>query len=405
MKALWIGSFASDEMIQEMPVRSIGQASGITSQKSLIYGFDQCKEYDIELDTINAQGFPSYPTYPEKHIARVQWSRNKRNTDVSISFTNQKYCRIFSQYRGYKEEASKWLKKVNQDERIYIIVYEPVLERLAVARWIKLFHPNTVVALIVPDIPEFVGNTKNRVIHTLKKVRKLILQSLMSVVDKYIFYAEPMADYYGISKNRYIVMEGSFDPRELAFFSPEEENASDDFIMMYSGAVTYGRAVDKFVEAFRQTDDKKMRLWITGGGDYEQQLTRIAAEDGRITYYGYLDTRAEVLELQSKATVLLHIRDKESNSSKYCFPSKLFEYMASGKIVLTVKIEGIPEEYYEHMVVIDELTPESILRAINYVRSMSEENRRKIGKKACEFILEHKTSYAQAKKIIAFLIR
>ncbi|MBE6534666.1 MAG: glycosyltransferase, partial [Ruminococcaceae bacterium] len=351
MKFLWLGSYASDEMLSEMPIRSIGQASGITSQKSLIYGIDQCDKFGISMDTINAQGFPCYPVYPQKRISRFEWSRNNKNTDISISFNNRKLFRTSSQYKGYKQEVKKWLNKVDKDERVYLIIYEPVLQRLAVAKWIKKVHPNTIVSLVIPDIPEFVGNTSNRIIRALKQVRKKLLNYYMAVVDKYILYAEPMASYYGLKKSQYIVMEGSFDPRELLFFDAKEENETDDIIMMYSGAVTKGRAINRFVEAFRKIDDENLKLWVTGGGDYEQQLQKNATEDPRIHYYGYMDLRSQVLTLQSKATVLLHIRDKDAISSKYCFPSKIFEYMASGKIVITVRIDGIPKDYYNYMLV------------------------------------------------------
>ena len=405
MKMLWLGSYASDEMIAQMPIRSVGQASGITSQKSLIYGIDQCEDTNISMDTINAQGFPPYPIYPEKYIERVEWSRNGRNKDVSIAFNNKKVTRIFSQYRGYKKEVEKWIKTVDKNDRLYVIVYEPVIERLVVARWIKKVHPNVIVTLIVPDIPEFVGNVKRRIVRAMKQIRKRILFELMDVVDKYVFYAEPMADYYRVDKEYYIVMEGSFDPRELAFFSSNGDVSSDDIVMMYSGAVTCGRAVDKFVEAFHQIEDPSLRLWITGGGNYEQRLKQIAAEDKRIHYYGYLDTRAEVLDLQSKATVLLHVRDKEAISSKYCFPSKLFEYLASGKIVMTVRIDGIPEEYYQYMVVMDDLSTDTIIRSVDYVRSLSLTDRVQMGRAAQEFILKNKTSRVQAEKMVAFLTK
>ena len=186
MNLLWIGSYASDEMLSKMPIRSIGQASGITSQKSIIFGIDQC-DNDVRMCTISAQGFPTYPTYPEKHIERIAWSRNGIDKDISIAFSNRKHTRMFSQYVNYKKEAANWLKQIANDEAVDVIVYEPVIERLLTARYLKKHHKNTKVHLIVPDIPEFVGNPHSAIKKFLKQIRKQILLLLMRCDDKYIF--------------------------------------------------------------------------------------------------------------------------------------------------------------------------------------------------------------------------
>lgn len=403
MNILWIGSYASDELLSKMPIRSIGQASGITSQKSIIFGIDQCSNKDIRMCTISAQGFPTYPTYPEKCIERVKWSRNGRDDDISIAFSNRKITRMLSQFANYKKEAANWLKQIPDNEDIDIIVYEPVIERLLTARYLKKHHKNARVHLIVPDIPEFVGNLRSFIKKFLKQVRKRILLHLMKCVDKYIFYAEPMADYYGVNKKNYIVMEGSFDTRESALFAEKEERADDDIVMMYSGAISKGRAVDKFVEVFHEIDDSSLKLWFTGGGDYDVRLKEIEATDKRIHHFGYLNTREEVLSLQSKADVLLHIRDKDAISSKYCFPSKLFEYMASGSVILTVKIPGIPEEYYKYMITLEDITEVSVKDAIEKIRNMSFEERMKFGEGARDYVLTYKSSKTQAERILKFI--
>ena len=403
MNILWLGSYASDEMLSRMPVRSIGQASAVTSQKSIIYGIDQCPDA-VRMCTISAQRFPTYPTYPQKQIERIEWSRNGKDKDISIAFSNRKATRLLSQWRHYRKEALAWLKQVPDGEDIHIIVYEPVIERLMTARRLKKLCKRAKVHLIVPDIPEYVGNLRSAIKRVLKQIRKRILLYLMRCVDKYIFYAEPMADYYGINESRYMVMEGSFDPREISCFDTEEQpSESGDVTLLYSGAITKGRAVDKFVEAFCAIDDLSLKLWFTGGGDYDSRLKELEAQDARIHHYGYLKTREEVLALQSKADILLHIRDREALSSKYCFPSKLFEYMASGSLVLTVKIPGIPEEYYQYMLTLEEITEEAICAAIENIKHMPLEERRALGEAAREYVLTHKSSKAQAERILEFI--
>ena len=63
----------------------------------------------------------------------------------------------------------------------------------------------------------------------------------------------------------------------------------------------------------------------------------------RIEFLGMLP-RTDVLELQSKATILVNPRQPVGDFTKYSFPSKTIEYMASGTPLLMYKLPGIPEE-------------------------------------------------------------
>ena len=50
--------------------------------------------------------------------------------------------------------------------------------------------------------------------------------------------------------------------------------------------------------------------------------------------------------------------------TKYSFPSKNMEYLASGTAVLTTRLPGMPAEYYEHVLTIDRDGPEAVADAL-----------------------------------------
>lgn len=403
MRLLWIGSYASDEMLAKMPVKSIGQASGVTSQRSLISGIDQCIEgTNVVLDTLNVQGIPLHPAYPEKFYPEETWSRTGKSKDISIEFCNtNRIKREFSQRKAFIKAAREWIKDVPEDEQVVIFLYEPVICRLSAVKEVVRHHKNTVCTLIVPDIPEFVGERGNALWRFLSFLRKQLTDRMLCYVDRYVFYAEKMAEYYHVKPDRYIIIEGSIDLRDSHYLQKKQLN-SGQFILLYSGAITKERAIPEFVKAFMEYPDPDVRLWLTGSGNCDEWIRMCAKKDPRIHHFGFLNTREEVLEKEAQATALLHIRDPKAVSSSYCFPSKLFEYLASGKPVISVCIPGVPDEYYSYMIDIPELTNEGVANAIERVKGMTSSERQQFGAKARAFVINEKSSRVQAKKLLDF---
>ena len=54
------------------------------------------------------------------------------------------------------------------------------------------------------------------------------------------------------------------------------------------------------------------------------------------------------------ATLLINPRFSNEEYTKYSFPSKNMEYMASGTPILTTKLPGMPKEYYEYIYLFEE---------------------------------------------------
>ena len=102
--------------------------------------------------------------------------------------------------------------------------------------------------------------------------------------------------------------------------------------------------------------------------------------------------------------MLISTRDPSEPASKYCFPSKLFEYMVSGNPVLSTRIGGIPEEYEPYLIYMEDISVDGIRDAILKVAQMPFEERITFGDAAREFVLQKKNATKQAQKIQAFLL-
>lgn len=400
-KILWLGSYQSEELFRKMLARNIGQASGYASQKGLIKGLDAILDTDTVLDTIGVISYPAYPVYPKKKVEREEWKRTKSSRDVCIGYGNIKYLTYLSRAHALKKEVKLWAKTKAGVEENTVFIYEPSVAKLKAALYLKKRF-GAKIFVIIPDIPELVNLGAGKLLKIGKQLSAKKQRKLFKQVDGFILYSAHMADYYGFKDGSWILMEGVFDPSEAEISAEEKEN-DGTLRMMYCGALDEFRGIPQLLDAFDTLRDRPYELWLTGAGRSDSLIKERVANDPRIRHFGYLDSRDDVLKLQSEVDILIHTRDVSSPAAPYCFPSKLFEYLVTGKAVISVRIPGIPDEYFDYMTPIETLTADGIRDAIRAAVETDAEQRRSRGSKAREFVLTQKNSAVQAQKIMDFV--
>ena len=111
----------------------------------------------------------------------------------------------------------------------------------------------------------------------------------------------------------------------------------------------------------------------------------------------------EILKLQRQATVLINPRQNEGEYTKYSFPSKTIEYLASGTPLVAYKLDGIPDEYDEYLYYVENNSVEALKSKLVEVCEQTDEERREFGERASKFVLENKNPQKQAERIIKFI--
>lgn len=399
MKYLWLGINLNESIKEKMLACGAKILSGKVSEDNLLTGLDNA---GIDMDSINSYRFPVFPKYSQKVVERVQWSRNGKSTDVSVSYLNYKYINQLSRTKSLKKEARAWALK-NKAEDVTVFVYSMHSPFMAAAKEVKKVIPNAQIVLIVLDLPQYMDLGMNKVKTFLKKIDWIKIKGLMKSVDKYVLYSKHMATFLNLPKDCWTVMEGSINENDVV-----EENVEKDkdiVSVMYSGVCNMRYGIPELLDAFALIEDKNFELWITGSGNAVPLIEERAKKDSRIKYYGFLPTRADLLKKQKQATMMINMRKPDEAASAYCFPSKLFEYMLSGNPVLTFNIPGIPEEYFDYLIEMKDTTPLAIAEAIKSVAAMPLNEIKERGEKSRTFVLEQKNKNAQSKKILDFLAK
>ncbi len=156
------------------------------------------------------------------------------------------------------------------------------------------------------------------------------------------------------------------------------------------------------VDGFVLANVPDSELHIYGNGPYVDELQKVTQEHPNVIYHG-IAMNDEVVRAEIEADLLINPRPTHEEFTKYSFPSKNMEYMASGTPVLTTNLPGMPEEYKQYVYLIENESAEGIARAIRSVLLVDSCTHNRRGTAAQEFVLQSKNNITQSAKVIALV--
>jgi glycosyltransferase involved in cell wall biosynthesis len=171
--------------------------------------------------------------------------------------------------------------------------------------------------------------------------------------------------------------------------------------MYYSGALVDAAGVNLLLDAIPHVKDATIEFWFSGRGPLEGRLKQQAATDPRIRCFGFV-TDAEYSDLLQRAAVLVNPRPSRLLENRYNFPSKIMEYMAAGRPIISTATSDVAEHYGSALIVPADETPEGLARCIERVVDTPVEERAAVGARA-RAAVEGITWRTEAEKIIAFI--
>lgn len=393
---LWIGCLESEEEFRIKAKKGYDLASAQVSQQNLLSGIEQAS--GMLFDSINGSVLPPYPVYEDRDVQPVEWNHSDGCFDISVGYRNDKYINRRNCKNAMIRAANHWVNTRYKGEELIVFVYSMRSAPMATACWIKKRIHNVKIFLIVTDLPQFMDLGQSKLKSALKKVDWINIKKMQKQFDGFILYASKMAEFLGIPDEKWLLMEGSYDVKEAV----EQESIKKSRAVMYSGKLDKEYGISLLLDAFMQIKDKDVELWLTGGGNAEEYIKECACKDDRIKFYGFLPSRTDVLKKQREAMLLVNMRLPSEPASAYCFPSKLFEYMATGIPVLSYKLEGIPEEYYDYVITIEAETEDSVRVSLQNGLNKSPEELKALGESAINFIVNKKNILVQTGRIISF---
>lgn len=227
-----------------------------------------------------------------------------------------------------------------------------------------------------------------------------INKSYLSSFSHYVLLTEQMNAVVNPHNRPHIVMEGLADIEQFSV-SPQTGKYLPQ-VIMYAGGLHEQYGLKMLVEAFSQIDNPEWSMVIYGNGPFVEELKTYCKTDSRIIYKGVAPNH-EVVEAEHMATLLVNPRPTHQEFTKYSFPSKNIEYMATGTPLLTTRLPGMPQEYNDYVYLFDDETVEGYRNKLNEIFALSPDELSQKGSRAREFIHSRKNNVLRACSILEFL--
>jgi len=176
----------------------------------------------------------------------------------------------------------------------------------------------------------------------------------------------------------------------------------DVFTIAYAGGLYHDYGIELLLQAFALTDHPDWRLVIAGSGDLEDCVKEAAKQDSRIEYLGFLNT-TDMANLYHTVDVLVNPRLLSSEIAQMAFPSKIVEYLATGKPVVSTDLPTFDEDFRNHLVIARSDTPEELARCFKDVATWEADIREQWQINTKIFLEENLSPGIQGAKIHRFV--
>lgn len=270
-------------------------------------------------------------------IPALDFDRGPGTAFRQIATSNASPVRDWQRWRKAVAQAMADRAMHDCDAILVYSVHTPVVAAgLELSR--RLGRPATV---FIPDLPLFTGVRGPRLL-----AKRLDDRFVRALVRRYAG-ALPIAP--GIARDwlprelPYMVFEGVSAEAAQALRRVARHGQSPlpaDPLLLYTGTLDQTL---RFAQLFRRTGTPA-RLRFVGGGPDDAALRALAEEDRRITVAGFV-SGAELERELAAADAFVNPRDPSWAGGDYSFPSKTFQYLASGKPIISTRLTAYPDDY------------------------------------------------------------
>ena len=405
MKILFVGFAVSNSDMED--IARIDKRVGVAAHRlqwGIIRGLEMLN--DDLIDLLSSYPISDYPSAKKIVFPGKTWSHQPGSMDFILPHINLTILKHATRFSACLASIARWLHNHESDDGRVVVVYAMHSPHVAAAISATGVLGGKVV-LIVPDLPRFMDMTIKRSLlrRFAKQIDGLILKRLVGRVDGLVVLTKQIGKELS-REIPTIVVEGMVSDNDLAVQEGDSNltcsTSERSKVLMYAGILSREYGLDILLEALRYLPAKDIELQLYGRGDMESEIRRQARKDPRIIFGGFIPN-AEILKLEKKATVLVNVRRSSDAYTSYSFPSKMLEYMSSGRPVITTALPGIPEEYYEHLFVLLDETPQGLAELLSDVLSRAPEELTAFGVKARRFVEENKNWLSQSEKIYGLL--
>jgi glycosyltransferase involved in cell wall biosynthesis len=163
--------------------------------------------------------------------------------------------------------------------------------------------------------------------------------------------------------------------------------AGDTPVVLYTGTKGPWGGLDLLLDAWEKIRHPTACLWVCGQGEHAR-LHALAEASDRIRDFGLVD-EARLGELVERAAVLVNPRPPSFPSNRLNFPSKILEYLGTGKPIASTRTLSFGPGYDDVLLFAAEESPAALAAAIDRALDLSPAERQSHRARVERFAASH----------------
>ena len=218
-------------------------------------------------------------------------------------------------------------------------------------------------------------------------------------LDGRIVINELIVQDYAPGKD-YILVDGGISQDVISHLFPLKPSENEEYVFVLAGMLWEQNGTQVVLQLLREHPELNIKVVFAGKGQDVPIITEYASTDNRVEYAGMLDMDA-LFKLYENADVLLNIRIEDTVD--YHFPSKLLEYMSTGKHVISTPVAHAARDYGAYLSILKDISSGGLYNKMVEVMSKGKLSLYESGVKSRAFILENRNWEAQTSRIMNYM--
>ncbi len=289
--------------------------------------------------------FISTNNYKEDNNNYVELVNDMKVTFIGNNKSFSKLSKFLNLYNFLKESQSD-----------IIIYYNNLFLYNFVCLLLKKFHKKEYIPILITE-PYKIKN-----VNVITKIKYFFQKKISFKAIKNSTGIIKITDDMVYNHKNSIVINGGIDKEILDCYKKLKKHKNKKTIITYTGAIYYRYNLDKIINVVNKLDES-VEFHIYGVGDDLDHIKSLQNE--KIKYMGNI-SRNELMQIQKDSDILVAILNTDE-LSKNTFPSKIFEYLATGNEVIISDLQSINHRLKKLCHIVPEITEETIEKEIKKI--------------------------------------
>ncbi len=354
--------------------------------------------------TLEAAGMPpyllsaapvsSYPGHPQVFFPGRSFSANGRD-GRELPFVNLVLLKHVTRFLSAMTVGRNALSSESVDTLFVHGAHSPWL-------WfaVAMRAQGMTTVIVITDPPGVIRPEDSRLVASFKRLDRRVVAASLRRQTGVVVLAPALADEWAPSVPS-LLMEG-VAPETWPESTPGAGPQTGPFRIAYAGGLSEEYGARALVEAMEMLPDHDLELQMLGKGPLEGWIAERSQTDSRILPPRLVPPEMVPAELD-RANVLVQPRPLNMREARFSFPSKLLEYLAAGRPVVSTPLPSLPAEYAAVVRLTHDDGPRALATEIGAIKRMDVESRMRMGAAAQSFATREKSANAQALRLGVFL--